>query len=73
MSDKGKCANRYCSDPAYCVGLCTACYSRVRYWLKKSPAQLMERRHKIDRSIDTLESLLGHDVTVMSKKRRKRA
>ena len=65
-----ECGNRLCQEPAVAAGLCSACYGRLRYWLKKSPAEVVRRRQTLQKWSETVEHLIPE---VRPLHRRKRA
>ena len=75
MSKKPYCSIPSCSEPVYCVGFCRNCYQYVRYWLKKTPGQIVARQDQVALFEKRLINVLGMAAPKVTsiKRRRKRA
>lgn len=69
MTRKGKCSMAGCHDEANCVGLCVNCYSYVRYWLRKTPRQVISRAERVALWQTRLETVIPKRVTRIRKRR----
>lgn len=66
---KGTCKMTGCHDPAKITGLCSACYSWLHYWQKKTPRQVMARIAAVERAELRLGTIAP--ATRLSKQRRR--
>lgn len=48
---------KHCDENAYCLGLCTACYSYIYAYSTGGPSKIMHRMEKIDLNRRRLESI----------------
>lgn len=65
------CAMANCKRDAYCGGLCSACYAYMRYWLDRSPGDIVNRMQQIELWQTRLDSYLPA-VSTVNKRRKKR-
>lgn len=67
-SQAGECETDGCGEPAYCIGLCSACYAFAWYWTrKKTPAERRARQAKL-----ALYETRMDEIAVSSRPRRVR-
>lgn len=68
--NSGKCSTPVCDEPAVVASMCKACYGSMRYWLQKTPAQVVERQEKL-RKFDSRMSRISNTRYVHGKQRKR--
>lgn len=59
-SRKAECSISSCDREAAVSGLCSPCYSRMYYWMKKTPGQVLKRQKQLNVIEEGLELLGGN-------------
>jgi hypothetical protein len=71
-----RCSVEGCGRTVHCLGLCSRCYSSIRYWMRKrSMRKLMSRAHDLEVWRARLDTIMGGKkvVTLNPRQRRRRA
>ncbi len=57
-SKNSKC--HLCDNEPQIAGLCKACYNSTWYWSQKTPGQMVQRMHDLDKYKRRMEMLTGN-------------